>query len=67
MIAESSVTTEGKDKSTAGHQGLESQMSVVAMTANVKVLILEKEEIALFPEDVQREIVNGLRLSKNIE
>lgn len=42
-------------------------MSVVAMTANVKVLILPKEEIALFPEDVQREIVNGLRISKNIE
>ena len=42
-------------------------MSVVAITAEVKVLILEKEEIALFPEDVQREIVNGLRLSQNIE
>ena len=64
LIAESSVTTDGKEKSSnTGEVGLESQMSVVATTAEVKVLILEKEEIALFPEDVQREIVNGLRLS----
>ena len=64
LIAESSVTTDGKEKSSStGEVGLESQMSVVAITAEVKVLILEKEEIALFPEDVQREIVNGLRLS----
>ena len=42
-------------------------MSVVADSAEVEVLIFDKNEIAFFPEDVQREIVSGLRRTQNIE
>ena len=33
----------------------------------MEVLIFDKNEIAFFPEDVQREIVSGLRKTQNIE
>ena len=62
LIAESSVTTEGKQKSANGQDEISpSQLSVVADSAEVEVLIFEKSEIVFFPEDVQREIVIGLR------
>ena len=40
---------------------------MVADSAEVEVLIFDKSEIAFFPEDVQREIVIGLRKSHNVE
>ena len=64
LIAESSVTTDGKEKSATGKDEINpSQLSVVADSAEVEVLIFDKNEIAFFPEDVQREIVIGLRKS----
>ena len=68
LIAESSVTTEGKEKSASGRDEINpAQLSVVADSADVEVLIFDKSEIAFFPEDVQREIVIGLRKSLNME
>jgi len=62
LIAESSVTTDGKEKGESGQDKIPmSQLSVVAESAEVEVLIFDKSEIAFFPEDVQREIVIGLR------
>ena len=68
MIAESSITTEGKTASASGQDVIDpSQLSVVADSSEVEVLIFDKNEIAFFPEDVQREIVIGLRNSHNVE
>ena len=68
LISESSVTTEGKEKSATGHDIIQpSQLSVVANSAEVEILLFDKNEIAFFPEDVQREIVIGLRKSTNLE
>ena len=68
LIAESSVTTEGKEKSATGKDEIHpAQLSVVADSAEVEVLIFDKSEIAFFPEDVQREIVINLRKVQNVE
>mmetsp|Transcript_25404 Transcript_25404/g.33969 ORF Transcript_25404/g.33969 Transcript_25404/m.33969 type:complete len:158 (+) Transcript_25404:222-695(+) len=68
LIAESSVTTEGKEKSASGRDEIHpAQLSVVADSAEVEILIFDKSEIAFFPEDVQREIVINLRKSQNME
>lgn len=40
---------------------------MVANSTDVEVLMFDKSEIVFFPEDVQREIVMGLRKSLNIE
>ena len=56
------MTTEGKEKTASGKEEImPSQLCVVANSAEVEVLIFDKCEIAFFPEDVQREIVIGLR------
>lgn len=68
LIAESSVTTEGKVESASGREEISpSQLSVIANSAEVEVLIFNKSEITFFPEDVQREIVIGLRKAQNVE
>jgi len=68
LIAESSITTEGKEKSATGQDIIKpAQLSVIADSAEVEILIFDKNEIAFFPEDVQREIVVGLRKAHNVE
>ena len=47
------MTTEGKEKSASGGTEIPvSQLSVIAESAEVEVLIFDKSEIAFFPEDV---------------
>lgn len=68
LIAESSITTDGKEKTATGQEIISpAQLTVVADSAEVEVLIFDKNEIAFFPEDVQTEIVIGLRKAHNVE
>ena len=53
LIAESSVTTDGKEKNKSGVNEIpKSQLNVIADSAEVEILIFDKNEIAFFPEDV---------------
>ena len=68
LVAESSVTTEGKVLNANGQTIIQpSQLSVVANSAEVEVLIFNKNEITFLPEEVQVEIVYGLRKTQNYE
>ena len=68
LIAESSVTTEGKELSANGdYIILPSQLTVVADSTEVEILIFDKSEITFFPEEVQIEIINGLGKTQNFE
>ena len=53
IIAESSVTMEGKNKNQNGTEKiLPSQLTVIADSNEVEVLIMDKNLITFFPEDV---------------
>ena len=68
LIAESSITNEGKEWDKDGQSFIRpAQLSVVADSAEVEILIMEKNQMPLFPEDVQMEIVAELRRAPNVE
>ena len=46
---------------------LPSQLSVVADSAEVEVLIMNRSWMPLFPEDVQREIIDKVRFVQDVE
>ena len=68
LIAESNITQEGRVVDENGASIiLPSQLSVVADSAEVEVLIMDRSQMPFFPEDVQREIIGKVRHVQNVE
>ena len=62
LIAESSLTDEGRVLDDKGNSViLPSQLCIVADSAEVEVLIMDKSQMPFFPEEVQKEIIDKVR------
>ena len=68
LISESNITNEGKLYDENGNKMIPpSQLSVVADSAEVEVLIMNRSWMSLFPEEVQQELIDKIKYVKDVE